>query len=148
MPDASIDLELNAKQMYSELKVAERKYSESMERLNAFTGKTGNSVEGLTVKTRAAGRQIHNFARDMASGADAATLLQDGLMGVGKSLGLSLGSIAALGIGAVIVGKVHEMAKERDRQTDSASDWRRFSTTQGSRGSSYQGIGRIGKTSG
>jgi hypothetical protein len=110
--DASIDLELNAKPMYSELAVAERKFSQGMDNMGGKTGRLSGGLDGITVKTRAAGRQIHNFAQDMANGADAATLFQDGLMGVGKSLGLSLGSIAALGIGAVVVGKVHTMVKE------------------------------------
>jgi hypothetical protein len=110
--DASIDLELNAKQLYSELQVAERKYTQGMDRIGKSTGTAGGHVEGLTVRTRAAGRQIHNFAQDMANGADAATLLQDGLMGVGKSLGLSLGALAGIGIVAVVAVEVGKMIKE------------------------------------
>jgi hypothetical protein len=109
---ASIDLELNAKQMYSELQVAEKKYNDGMNRMGQGANRLGSAHEGLTVRTKAAGRQIHNFAQDLASGADAATLLSDGLMGVGKSLGLSLGALAGLGIGAVAVMKIHEIQKE------------------------------------
>lgn len=112
--DASIDLELNAKQLYSELQTAEQKYTKGMERIGQSTGRAVVAMDGLTVKTKAAGRQIHNFAQDMASGADSATLLQDAMMGVGKSLGLSLGALAGLGIGAVAVMKIGEIRKEAE----------------------------------
>jgi hypothetical protein len=110
--DASIDLELNAKQLYSELQVAERKYTQGMDRIGQSTNRTGGAMDGIKVKTKAAGRQIHNFADDMAHGADAATLLQDAVMGVGKSLGLSLGALAGVMVGAVAVDKIHEVIKE------------------------------------
>jgi hypothetical protein len=110
--DASIDLELNAKQLYSELQVAERKYTQGMDRIGQGTNRAGNAMDGIKVKTKAAGRAIHNFAEDMANGADAATLLQDGIMGVGKSLGLSLGALAGVMVGAVVVDKILSAQKE------------------------------------
>ncbi|MEN3369938.1 MAG: hypothetical protein V7609_2081 [Verrucomicrobiota bacterium] len=110
--DASIDLELNAKQLYSELAVAEKKYTQGMERIGASTNRAGGAMDGIKVKTKAAGRQIHNFAQDLTAGADAGVLLQDAMMGVGKSLGLSLGALSSIMIGAVVAEKVHEMRKE------------------------------------
>jgi hypothetical protein len=106
--DASIDLELNAKQLYSELAQAERKYKEGMARIGASTGGATRGFDNLQVKTRSASRSIHTLAADFASGADASQLLSDGLMGIGKSLNLSLGALAAFGIGAVLAGHLYK----------------------------------------
>jgi hypothetical protein len=40
--DASIDLELNAKQLYSELQTAERKYTQGMDRIGQGTNRAGS----------------------------------------------------------------------------------------------------------
>jgi hypothetical protein len=110
--DASIDLELNANQLYSELQVAERKYVQGMDRINGSTNRAGAGLDNLHIKTKAAGRQIHNFAGDLANGADASMLFQDALMGVGKSIGMSLGALSGIMVGAVAAQKVGEMIKE------------------------------------
>jgi hypothetical protein len=83
------------------------------------TNRAAKAHDQLAIKTRGASRAIHTFAQDLANGADAAQIFSDGLMGIGKSLGLSLGALAGLGIGAVAVGKIAEI-REEYRKLDEA----------------------------
>jgi hypothetical protein len=110
--DASIDLELNAKQLYQELATAEKRYTQGMDRIGAGTNRVAGAHENLLRSNHRVARQFENFSKDMLSGADASQLFATGLEGVGRSLNLSLGALAGIGIGAVAIEKFHELHKE------------------------------------
>ena len=57
-------------------------------------------------------RQISEVSRDMLAGADAGQVFADSLQGLGRSLNLSLGSLAAIGVGAVGIQQVSKMHEE------------------------------------
>jgi ADP-ribose pyrophosphatase YjhB (NUDIX family) len=57
-------------------------------------------------------RQISEVSRDMLAGADASQVFTTSLQGLGRSLNLSLGSLAAIGVGAVGIQQVSKMHEE------------------------------------
>lgn len=59
-------------------------------------------------------KQIVNVSKDMLSGASSADVLAGSLEGIARSLNISLGALAALGVGAVIGQQIHKVIEEFD----------------------------------
>ena len=69
----------------------------------------------LLVSNHRVARQIQTFSKDILSGASATDIFSAGLEGLERSLKLSIGSLAALGIGAVVVQQIGSVIGEYEK---------------------------------
>lgn len=112
MPDASVELGLNAQPMYNELANAENKFTGGMNRMGQGVGRLVNQHENLLSSNHRVARQIASFSKDLASGASAADLFASGLEGIAKSLHLTIGSLAAIEVAAIGVQQIAKVREE------------------------------------
>jgi hypothetical protein len=112
MPDASVSLGLNASEMYGELKNAEQKFSQGCSRMGSSTDGLIRSNSGLFRSSHRVAAQIHSVSKEMLSGASAGDIFGASLEGMGRALNLSLGTLAGLAIGAVVVTKLYKIREE------------------------------------
>lgn len=114
-PDATLVLGLDRSQVQSGL----IKTARDVEAAGAQMGKgfKGASEHGehLLASTHKVASQLTNVAKSLVSGGGAADVFAAGLEAVEKSLHLSLGELAGLGIGAVLVEQIGEaISKARE----------------------------------
>src|SRR4051794_34409227 len=85
----------------SELASAATQAGQAAGKMSGAFNKSAAAHENLLASNHRVARQIQNFSRDLASGADATQLFSAGLEGLERSLKLPLGALAGLGVGAV-----------------------------------------------
>src|ERR1043165_4909962 len=102
MADASVSLGLDAASFDNDL-------AKAGQNLNRFGGAAGRSLGGVTTSGENLRRsnhrvaaQIQHFSTALTSGADASQVFALGLEGLGRSLNLSLGALAGIGVGVAI----------------------------------------------
>jgi hypothetical protein len=112
MADVSVELGLDAASFDKGLATAGQN-------LGAFGGRAAGSLRGVTDagenllrSNHRVATQIHRFSQDLLSGADASQLFTTGLEGIGRSLNLSLGALAGIGIGAAAVQQISKIIAE------------------------------------
>jgi hypothetical protein len=115
MPDASISLGINEGTMFSDLKNAEQKFAAGMDRMGQSTNRLTGSHENLLRSNHRVAAQIHTVTRDFLSGASGADVFGTALEGVGRSLNISLGTLAGLAIGAVAFQQISKAREEAEK---------------------------------
>jgi hypothetical protein len=97
--------------MYSEMKTAETRFSQGMDGMARGTYRLEGAHEKLLRSSHRVAAQIHTVSRDFLSGASAGDVLGASLEGIGRSLNLSLGGLAALAIGGVAIQQIYKQVE-------------------------------------
>lgn len=106
MPDCSISFGIDASGMIHDLKIAQQTFESGMDKMVGSTNRLDGAHDKLLKSSGRVAHQMANFARTLTSGADAAEILSVGLEGIGRSLNASIGVLAGLYIGGMIVGQI------------------------------------------
>lgn len=108
----------------SDLKSAATSVDQAHSQMAGGARRNAAAHEGLLSSNHRVARQIQNFSKDLISGASATDIFSAGLEGLERSLKLSIGQLAALGVGAVaiqqigaVIGKYEELEAEIDKVT-------------------------------
>jgi hypothetical protein len=111
MPDASVSLGLEADQFDRDLARSERNLTGAHNRMGQSATRNMAAHDNLLRSNHRVARQVETFSKTLISGGSAADVLATGLEGIGRSTNLALGPLAALGVGAAIIGRFAERAK-------------------------------------
>lgn len=96
----------------SELSNAARDAENAHGRIGGAASRSTGAQENLLRSNHRVAKQIHNFSRELLSGANASDVFATGLEGLGRSLNIPLGTLAGLGIGAIAVSKISSVIDE------------------------------------
>lgn len=111
MPDASVSIGADASELRKELAAAAQQAEASGHRIGAGFENGAIGGDHLLASSHRVARQMTNVAQSLVSGGSAADVFAAGLEAVERSLHLSLGALAGLGVAALVVeefGKAHE----------------------------------------
>ena len=122
MPDASVSLGLNAAELYTEINTAVAKFQQGVNRMGGAAGGAAGSVNGLTgahdrlfTSSHRVANRVGELARVFASGGSAADIMAVGIEGLGRSLNLPLGILAAIAATGVLVQQIYKTQTEAQR---------------------------------
>lgn len=115
MPDASVSLGLDAREMYQELNNAAVRFNQAASRIEGGSNRAAHASDGLLVSNHRVARQISNFSQELIRGGSAADVFAAGLEGVERSFRLPIGSLAGLAIGAILFTEIHKTNAEAEK---------------------------------
>src|SRR4051794_13729927 len=119
MADASVTLGLNAAELYQELNTAVAKFQGKMKQMGDGAAGAGGHVDRLsgsherlfTSSHRVANR-IGELTRVLTTGGSAADVMAVGIEGLGRSLNLPLGVLAAVAAAGVLAQQIYKSNAE------------------------------------
>jgi hypothetical protein len=101
MADASVTLDLDAREFDSRLAAVEQRVSSSSRTMSSGFDAAAEGGGRLFTSSHRVARQVGMLATQFSSGADASQLFGAGLMGLERAMRLPLGALAGLAVGAV-----------------------------------------------
>ena len=101
----------------------------ALERHEQAIRRTSGAHDNLFRSSHRVATQIHTVARDLAAGASAGDVFSASIEGLGRSMNLSLGALAGLAVGAVVVQKIFAVRAEFQKLTDDLAKLKKEAST-------------------
>ncbi len=105
-------LDADASRVKAEMNSAVANVNDASRKIRTSWDNVNDGHENLLRSSHRVSTQIHSVARDLASGASAGDVFAASLEGIGRSLNISLGALAGLAIGSVLVQKIYAIREE------------------------------------
>jgi hypothetical protein len=122
MSDATVTLGLNAAELYNDLNGAISRFQQGMNRMQQSTGPARQGVDHLTgahdrlfTSSHRVANRVGALTSSLASGANAADVMGVAIEGLGRSLNLPLGILAALAATGILVQQIYKTQSEIEK---------------------------------